>query len=288
MRYLILILVFLSHFSAGQNLVIKKNGKVISCKKVYLLEGHIEIRDENKEWLKIPNDELEGYFDESTADMMVLIPVTRNKLNIVGLQSKNEITETVFAKEVVTGKISLYETQVLVRMTSSPSMDGLGNKPSPIMGVQYYARKDDHFEKVWDEYENDRSNYISFISDDTLVLNTVKHRDFSFTKSQFVKLTEIYNVRNFEKVSASYYTNTGEVAFYIPDKGLMKENLLVQINDSLEFRFQADKASLVINLPLNVASKICVTSATAHSCEIVRSVPSRKQFFEITYHNGKT
>lgn len=291
MKQILLLLTVLSHVSFGQHILIKNDGEKIPYKRIKFLDGYVQVVDEDRDKIKVSENDLMGYYDEHYQRIFYKKPmVPNNETRIEIFPTKRDETKFEYLEREEIGRINLYKKEIVSGSPMTVASGGIvsGGTSSTIY---YYAEKDGAYKNVFiTGLLRDKSEAFnvlrSFVEDDSDVLKKVESEDFRFTQKNLVRLIQEYNLKNFQKVKASDYNSQSNASFYTRVRPKLKEKLKITVNDSLEYQLPASHLPLPIALPNDVASKVCVSWDTGSTCKLISPNPYAVHYYEFNYQAG--
>jgi hypothetical protein len=121
------------------------------------------------------------------------------------------------------------------------------------------------------------------VKDDSLTNELTKGRDFEVNKKSVYNAVRIYNVQNFKKPAKEAYQRLASVQFYARILSKKDQSLLLRVNDSLEYQIPK-KYPLMLELPVEAPSKVCVVSETGSYCELFLGSVCMIKTYEVLFN----
>lgn len=277
-RFILLLWLGLPIFGNAQNLLLKKNGDNIPFKKIFPMDDHIIVLNEKKQQIKITQDDIIGYYDSDIQEIFFLIPVTFTGLNKNDLMKKNRTSSMEFMKRILTGEIMVFETRT--NISGIPETNMMGNTVP-----QYYLKKNNEYNHVtFSGLLSDNSTDLAVLKsvlDDLEFVSKIEGKGFNFSQKKVSEILREYNLKYYSPIGIDDYHKTGTICFYTRMRPEIRKDIIVQINDSIDYKLPMEAKPLPVRLPLNKPSKVCLRSPEGVFCEIVMPFFQGALYYEI-------
>ena len=237
----------------SQNFIVKTDGSIVAYKKMKRTNGLAKLTTDKKQELSIREEDVFADYEGNKQRLLYKKPVV--ELNERTLEPKKEGAYQYLLK-VEPGKINLYRDEVYSSFRT-------GGMTYSDVTFYYYAEKDGEFRNILitglNSKKDDLLDFKSFFGDDAKILGEIESKDFVYNEKNMLKVIRDYNQKYFKAPSTVDYQKTGAIGIYTLAEGKRKEAIILRVNDSLEYKMPANYFPLSIRLPLDKASKVCVT-----------------------------
>ena len=261
----ILLCIVAAYSSYSQDLLLKTDGTTIPYKKIKWDDGMAILTTDKNQKVTVREEEVFGKYEEFNQR------VSYKKPNVPLVQGKNkEVSGFQFLQKEESGAIKLY-------MTTIPS----GSSTA----YSYYAEKGNELKNIMITHSFDtRDDLLAFKSlftDDRQITDEIEAKGFVYSIKNMVRLIKKYNWAHFENPTAQDYKTVGTIGFYTKAEGKVKADIVLRVNDSLEYKMPATYHPLPIKVPVNKPSKICVVWDGGSACELVEPIPYATTYYEV-------
>jgi hypothetical protein len=272
MRLFALVLIFFTHPLFSQNILLLKNGQQLPFNKIKLYEDHVRIISISGQKIEIDTADLCGYYDDQTQSMHFKKPYDSRD------GGWNRFKYQLIQTEAV-GRITLYSR------TYNRADGTYGTFPDIVL---LYAEKDGVFANI---YTTDTeggmpisrsSNLMHLVQDDPEILKKMKSVDFRYNGEHIFSLVQEYNLRNYQAPDVKPLQQTATVSFYTKVGPEISKNLVLKVNDSIEYKL-IEKFPTPIKLPAFTVTKVCLKWEGGETCTIVSPIPFAVSYFELEY-----
>jgi hypothetical protein len=268
-KYLVLICFVVVSTSGGvsaqesEEQLVKKDGSVIRYTKKKLHKDHIEIRNLKKEKIEIPNNDILGYCNERTGLLEYEFDLPRFLSHIT---------------LILEGRIKVYRGYTA---GSSHMVNGMS---TPTGGSPVFYSEKNGMLKEFGYGRKDRRAFLDTLLSDAM--SSISYLESFISDDEVIDIFREYNLQFFKNVHVSYYRKTGTLQFYTHTRS--QKPLVITVNDSLTYTFKIPQVyPLIINIPVGVVSKICVSSDNATYCDLLSPSICDMRYFEVQFNERR-
>lgn len=263
--FLVLLCLVAAYSSYSQDLLIKTDGTTIPYKKIKWDNGMAMVTTNKNEKVTVREEEVFGKYEE------VNQRISYKKPNVPLVEGKKvEVSGFQFLQREESGAINLYVTSIpRGNSTASCYYGEKGNELKNIMITHSFNTTDDLLA------------FKSLFADDRQITDEIESKGFVYSIKNMVKLIKRYNWAHFENPTAQDYKSTGTIGFYTKAERKVKADIILKVNDSLEFKMPASYHPLPIKVPLKKLSKVCVIWDGGSACELVEPIPYATTYYEV-------
>lgn len=269
----------------SQNFLIKSDGTAVSYKKLKWDNGVAKLTTDKRQMVTVEEESVFGLYEESTQQLKYKKPNV--PLNEVSLGEKKTNGFQYLLKEVP-GKINLYKEEIITGGYSGGAYGGQMTTTS----TYYYAEKGNEFKNMLitglNSKKDDLVAFKSFFTGDQEIHDEIESEDFVYNEKNMLKVIRKYNMKHFEAPTRSDYKTSGAIGIYTRAKGKTKEEIVIKVNDSIEYRLPNGHLPLSIRLPIQKPSKVCVNWDGGSYCELVQPIVFSNTYYLVRNFINKT